>query len=54
MRFCEGKFEEYIKKYEKTNLHPEIDPIFSKLPNTIDNHPNLILFGPSGVTLSLR
>ena len=49
MKFCEGKFEEYIKKYKKTNLHPEIDDILTQLPDKIENHPNIILFGPSGV-----
>jgi hypothetical protein len=49
MKFCESKFEEYIKKYRKNNLHPELESIFKQLPNNIENHPNLILYGPSGV-----
>ena len=49
MKFCEGKFEEYIKKYKKNDLHPELQETFLQLPNTIEKHPNLILFGPSGV-----
>jgi hypothetical protein len=49
MKFCEGKFEEYIKKYNKINLHPEIDNILMQLPNEIEKHPNIIFFGPSGV-----
>ena len=49
MKFCESKFEEYIKKYNTHNLHPELEPIFKQLPNTIEKHPNIILYGPSGV-----
>jgi len=49
MKFCEGKFEEYIKKYNKVNLHPEIDNILIQLPDKIETHPNIIFFGPSGV-----
>jgi len=49
MKFCEGKFEEYIKKYKKVNLHPELDDILTQMPDNIESHPNIIFFGPSGV-----
>ena len=49
MKFCEGKFEEYIKKYKNINLHPEINNILNNLPNKIEDHPNIFFFGPSGV-----
>ena len=49
MKFCETKFEEYIKKFKQNNLHPELEDIYSGLPNTITEHPNLVFYGPSGI-----
>ena len=48
MKFCETKFEEYIKTYKENNLHPELNNIYKSLPNNIEDHPNLIFYGPSG------
>ena len=49
MKFFENRFEDYLTENNKCNMHPEIDSLFSSLPNKIKGHPNLIFYGPSGV-----
>jgi DNA polymerase III delta prime subunit len=49
MKFYETHFDEYVNKSENANLHPELECVHSKLPNTINQLSNLIFYGPSGV-----
>lgn len=48
MKYYETTFEEYLHASKENNLHPELDPLFSQFPKTIDQFQNLILYGPSG------
>ena len=49
MKFYETHFDEYVNKSENDNLHPELESVHAKLPNTINQLSNLIFYGPSGV-----
>ena len=49
MKFYETHFEEYISENKRENLHPKLDKIFDKLPQSINNLKNIIFYGPSGV-----
>lgn len=48
MKYYETTFEEYLHASKENNLHPELDPLLSQFPKTIDQFQNLILYGPSG------
>lgn len=48
MKFYETHFEEYITENNRENLHPKLDKIYMKFPNTIKKLKNLIFFGPNG------
>ena len=49
MKFLETHFEEYINAVSNINLHPKVEKIFSKFPNSLDKLGNIIFYGPSGV-----
>lgn len=49
MKYYETQFEEYIHAVKKYNIHPELTAFTQKLPESITNFPNIILYGPSGV-----
>jgi hypothetical protein len=49
MKFLETHFEEYINAVVKENLHPKMEKIFNKFPNSLEKLGNLIFYGPSGV-----
>ena len=49
MKFLETHFEEYTNAVIKENLHPKLDKLFNKFPNSLDKLGNLIFYGPSGV-----
>lgn len=49
MKFYETHFEEYISSAEKLSFHPKIDRNMNKLPDKLEEMPNLIFYGPSGV-----
>jgi hypothetical protein len=49
MKYYETQFEEYVHAVKKYNLHPELTTITEKLPESIAQFPNIILYGPSGV-----
>jgi hypothetical protein len=49
MKFLESHFEEYIHEVEKMNLHPKLEKIYNRFPDTLDEFGNLIFYGPSGV-----
>jgi DNA polymerase III delta prime subunit len=49
MKFFETHFEEYINSVSKQNLHPKLEKIYSKFPDSINKLGNVIFYGPSGV-----
>lgn len=49
MKFYESHYEEYLSSIHKYDLHPEINPLISKLPKKINDVGNFIVCGPSGV-----
>ena len=49
MKFYETHFEEYITSNQKENLHPKLEKIYNKFPESLNNLKNLIFYGPSGV-----
>lgn len=49
MKFYETHFEEYITANQKENLHPKLDKVFSKSPDSIQKLKNVIFYGPAGV-----
>ena len=49
MKYQSTKFEDYIQKCKKFNLHKEIIPLLTDVNNDIKNTNNLILYGPSGI-----
>jgi len=49
MKFFETHFEEYINSVSKQNLHPKLEKIYSKFPDSINKLGNIIFYGPSGV-----
>jgi hypothetical protein len=49
MKFLETHFEEYINSVEENNLHQKMENIYSRLPENIQNFPNLIFYGPAGI-----
>jgi hypothetical protein len=48
MKFYETHFEEYITENNRENLHPKLDKIYMKFPNTLKKLKNIIFYGPSG------
>lgn len=48
MKLSKTHFEEYLSANEKQDLHPSLNVIYNKLPNNINELPNIILYGPSG------
>jgi hypothetical protein len=48
MKFYETHFEEYISENTRENLHPKLEKIYEKFPNSLHQFKNLIFYGPSG------
>ena len=48
MKFLETKFEDYIEKSKKKNIHKNLEPIF-KSYNNIQELDNIIFYGKSGI-----
>ena len=48
MKFYETHFEDYISENNRINLHPKLDRLYEKFPNTIQDLKNLIFYGPNG------
>ena len=48
MKFFETHFEEYINESAIINIHPKMDKIYDRFPNSIKNMRNVIFYGPSG------
>ena len=49
MKFCETHFEEYLNASQLVSLHPKLDKIYQKFPDSIHDLRNVIFYGPSGV-----
>jgi hypothetical protein len=49
MKFYETHFEDYVESNKNINLHPKLELIYKKFPNSIHNFRNLIFYGPKGV-----
>ena len=49
MKYYESNYEEYINSLNKYNLHPELESLHNRLPDQLDELPNLLFYGPSGV-----
>ena len=49
MKLFETHFEEYIKEVTRFNLHKDLEKIYYKFPDSIENLNNIIFYGPSGV-----
>jgi len=49
MKFYETHFEEYINAIQKQNLHPKLEKIYKKFPETLSELKNVIIYGPSGI-----
>jgi hypothetical protein len=48
MKYQSSKFEDYIQKCNKFNIHKEITPLLENVSNNIKETNNIILYGPSG------
>jgi hypothetical protein len=49
MKFHETNFEDYLLTNNKSNLHPKLEKLYKAFPKNIENIPNIIMYGPSGV-----
>jgi len=49
MKFLETHFEEYINSVNKINLHPKLEKVYNKFPDSINKLGNIIFYGPGGV-----
>jgi len=48
MKFYETHFEEYIAENNRENLHPKLQKIYEKFPDSIQEFKNVIFYGPNG------
>ena len=48
MKFYQTHFDEYLQSNKRENLHPKLDKLFKKLPNSCSQLGNMIFYGPSG------
>ena len=48
IKFKETTFAEYLQSNKNKDLHPQTTKTFSRLPDTLLNMPNMILYGPAG------
>jgi hypothetical protein len=48
MKFYETHFEEYTTENARVNLHPNLNKLYEKFPNNINELKNLIFYGPNG------
>ena len=49
MKFLETHFEDYVNISQQKNLHPKMDKIIARFPNSIQELKNVIFYGPSGI-----
>jgi len=48
MKYYETHFEEYINTSEVINLHPKLEKMYDRFPESILNLKNIIFYGPEG------
>jgi len=48
MKFYETHFEEYIAENNRENLHPKLQKIYEKFPESLQEFKNIIFYGPTG------
>lgn len=48
MKFYETQYDDYLQSLKKYNMHPELEPIIKKYPATIQQLPNVIIYGATG------
>jgi hypothetical protein len=48
MKYYESHYEEYLQSMDTHNIHPELKQVYDNLPATINQLPNLIVYGPGG------
>jgi len=49
MKYYETTCSEYIAAAKRVDMHPELKPIISKIPASLNHFGNIIFYGPSGV-----
>jgi len=49
MKYLETSFVDYINAVKKCNVHSKMEPFFKSMSSNIEDLPNLIFYGPSGV-----
>jgi hypothetical protein len=49
MKFYETNYEDYLHAIQMFNFHPELTPMFQKMPKNIRLFENMIVYGPSGI-----
>jgi len=48
MKYYETTCQEYITAAKRFDMHPELEPVSSKMPKSLSQLGNIILYGPSG------
>lgn len=48
MKYYDTKFEDYLKSYFKSSLHPKNKDLYKNLPKDVKDLENLIFYGPEG------
>lgn len=48
MKLYNTSYEEYINNVSTCNLHPQLNQVYNKFPDNINELKNIIVFGPSG------
>jgi len=49
MKFYETNYEDYLYAIQMFNFHPELAPLFKKMPKQIKYFENMIVYGASGI-----
>ena len=49
MKYYETSFDDYLKSSKLHNVHPELEELHNRLPRSVNQLENLIIYGPSGV-----
>ena len=47
MKFIHNSFDNYLRDYDRQNLHPKLSNVFDCFPNDLSNMQNIIMYGPS-------
>ena len=49
MKFYDTHFEDYVSSNEDISLHPKLDKVYERFPESIGDLRNMIFYGPKGV-----